>query len=202
MVKNIHFVHTLHDDRYLLQEDIMPLIKSRAEIIRKAEELAVDYEQKYKGCAQTTFYAVVDALRWGGLEIIPQQLQDDMYNGICLLSAGCCFTGEGSCGAVVGSTMASGFAYGLESDLSNPVVGDKTGAQVRDTLLAHFYKEYGSILCKDVMRKYFGKAWNLTDPKMTAEFLSITDGCVIRHTANFIVDVLLDKYEKGELKIV
>ena len=179
----------------------MPLTKSAEEIMNKAEKLGIEYEKVYKGCAQTTFYAIVDALRWGGLELIPQKLQDELYNGLCLLSAGCCFTGEGTCGAVVGSVMASGFAYGLETDLKDPVAGNKAGAQVRDSLLNHFKTEYGSILCKDVMRKYFGKAWDLTSEKMTEEFLSITDGCVIRKTARYIVGVLIGKYEKGELKV-
>jgi hypothetical protein len=178
-----------------------PLKKTKEEIMKKAEELGVEYEAIYKGCAQTTFYAVTDALRWGGLELIPEELQDKMYAGICLLTAGNCMTGEGTCGAVVGSTMASGLAYGQSSDMKNPAVADRVGAQVRDYLMTKFYEEYGSILCKDVMRKYFGKAWDLTSREMTEEFLSITDGCVIRKTAKMIAGILVDKYEKDELKI-
>ena len=164
----------------------MALEKSKEEIMNKAEELGIDYEKIYKGCAQTTFYAIIDALRWGGLEIITEEFQEQLYPGICLLTAGCCFTGEGTCGAVVGGTMASGFAYGLTTDLKNPVAGHIAGGQVREILLDYFNSEYGSILCKDVMRKYFGKAWDLTSSKMTAEFLSITDGCVIRSAARFM----------------
>ncbi|MFC1947162.1 C-GCAxxG-C-C family (seleno)protein [Chloroflexota bacterium] len=178
-----------------------PLKKTKEEIMKKAEELGVEYEAIYKGCAQTTFYAVTDALRWGGLELIPEELQDKMYAGICLLTAGNCMTGEGTCGAVVGSTMASGFAFGQLSDMKDPAVADRAGAQVRDSLLTKFYEEYGSILCKDVMRKYFGKAWDLTSREMTEEFLGITDGCVISKTAIMIAGILIDKYEKGELKI-
>ena len=110
-------------------------------------------------------------------------------------------TGEGTCGAVAASTMASGFAFEQASDMKDPAVADKVGAQVRDYLLTQFYEEYGSILCKDVMRKYFGKAWNLTSREMTQEFLSITDVCVIRKTAKMIAGILVEKYEKDELKI-
>lgn len=177
------------------------LRKPREEILRKADELAKEYEAKYKGCAQTTFYAAADALRWGGLEVIPAELQDKMYAGICLLSAGGCFTGEGTCGAVVGSILTSGFAYGLSKDLGDPAAGRKAGTAIRDTLLKKYNQEFGSILCKDVMRKHFGKAWDLTSDRMTAEFLGITDGCVIRKTAVWITEILLDRYEKGELRI-
>lgn len=175
--------------------------KSRAEIVKKAEELAVEYEAKYKGCAQTTFYAAADALRWGGIEILPAELQDKMYAGVCLLSAGGCMTGEGTCGAVIGSIITSGFAYGLGKDLGDPTAGRRAALSIRDTLLKKYYEEFGSILCKDVMRKYFGKAWDLNNDEMTAEFLGQTDGCVIRKTAVWITEILLDKYEKGELKI-
>ena len=178
-----------------------PLKKTKEEIMKKAEELGVEYEAIYKGCAQTTFYAVTDALRWGGLELIPEELQDKMYAGICLLTAGNCMTGEGTCGAVVGGTMASGFAFGQLSDMKNPAVADRVGAQVRDSLLTKFYEEYGSILCKDVMRKYFGKAWNLTDNKMTQEFLSQTDGCTIRQTSMWATEIILDELEKGKVKL-
>jgi hypothetical protein len=177
------------------------LKKSKEEIMDKAEQLGIEYEAKYKGCCPATFYAVVDALRWGGLDIVPEKLADDMYDGICLLTAGGCMTGEGTCGAVVAGMITSGFAFGQSSDLRNPPVADKAGAQVRDTLLEKFYLDYRSILCKDVMRKYFGKAWNLTSREMTQEFLGITDGCVIRKTARLIAGIILDKYEKGELKI-
>jgi len=180
----------------------MPELKhTKDEIMDKAEQLGIEYERKFGGCAQTTFYAVVDALRWGGWEIIPEDFQEKLYPAISLLTAGTCMTGEGTCGAVAGSTMACGFAFGPYNDMKDPMTGDKAGARVRDTLLDRFNREYGSILCKDVMRKYFGKAWDLTSPEMTQEFLSITDGCVIRSTAKYISGVLIDMYEKGELVI-
>ena len=86
------------------------LKKTKEEIIKKANELGVEYEAKYKGCCQSTFYATVDALRWGGLEIIPKDMAEKLYPAISLLTAGVCMTGEGTCGAVAGSVMAIGFA--------------------------------------------------------------------------------------------
>jgi hypothetical protein len=176
------------------------LKKTKEEIIKKAEELGKEYEAKYGGCCQSTFLAVVDALRWGGLEVISKDIEDSLYSGICLLTAGVCMTGEGTCGAVSGSVIASGFAFGIPKDTDDITIADKAGARIRDTLLARFYREYGSILCKDVMRKYFGKAWDLTSDKMTQEFLGITDGCVIRKTAGWATRVLLEEFEKGNIK--
>jgi len=54
----------------------MKLRKTRNEIIKESHKLATEYEAKYKGCGQCTFMAVIDALRWGGLEIIPREVED------------------------------------------------------------------------------------------------------------------------------
>lgn len=177
------------------------LEKTKEEIIKRAEELGIEYESRYKGCCQSTFLAIVDALRWGGLEIIPEDVENRLYSGICLLTAGVCMTGEGTCGAVSGSVMACGFALGIPKDTADVSIANRAGVTIRDTLLARYYQEYGSILCKDVMRKYFGKAWDLTSNEMTREFLSITDGCTIRQTAGWAVEIILDEFDKGNVKL-
>ncbi len=176
------------------------LKRTKEEIINKAEQLGVEYEAKYKGCCESTFLAIVDALRWGGLEIIPKDIEEKLYPGICLLTAGVCMTGEGTCGAVSGSVMAIGFALGIPKETDDVAVANRAGVKIQDTLLARYYQEYGSILCKDVMRKYFGKAWDLTSDEMTREFLSITDGCTIRQTARWASEIILDEFEKGNVK--
>lgn len=57
------------------------LKKAKKEIVKKAEELAIEYEDKYKGCGQCTFLAIADALRWGGLEIIPKDMEERLFQG-------------------------------------------------------------------------------------------------------------------------
>jgi len=173
------------------------LKKAKGEILKKARELGIEYEGKYKGCCQSTFMAVVDALRWGGLELIPKEMEDRLYPGISLLTAGVCMTGEGTCGAVSGSVMTIGLALGIPQETKDVTVAKRASVKVRDTLLAKYYKQYGSILCKDVMRKYFGKAWDLTSDKMTREFLSITDGCMIKQTAVWAAEIILNELEEG-----
>ena len=177
------------------------LKRTREEIIKKAWDLGIEYEAKHKGCCQSTFLAVVDALRWGGLEIIPKDMEERLYSGISLLTAGVCMTGEGTCGAVAGSVMALGFAFGIPREGGEPGEAHRAGVSIRDTLLAKYYKEYNSILCKDVQRKYFGKAWDLTSDEMTREFLGITDGCTIRQTARWATEIILNEFEKGNVKL-
>jgi len=180
---------------------VAELKKTREEIVNKAWELGIEYEAKYKGCCQSTFLAIADALRTGGLDIFPKEMEEKIYSGICLLTAGVCMTGEGSCGAVVGSVMAIGMALEIPQHTDDPGVAQDAGVRTRDTLLAKYYDTYGSILCKDVMRKYFGKAWDLVSDEMTQEFLSITDGCVIRQTAAWTTGIILDELEQGNVKL-
>jgi len=175
------------------------LQKSRDEIISKARELGVKLEKQYGGCCQSTFLAVADALKYGGLQILPEEMREKVYSGICLLTAGTALTGEGTCGAVTGGVMAIGMALRIPSDSPVPM---QQGAEIaRSTIIKSFYSDYGSILCKDIMRKYFGKAWNLMDKKMEEEFLSITDGCVIKQTATLTAGIILDEVEKGNVRM-
>jgi hypothetical protein len=178
----------------------MKLRKTRNEIIKKSGELAAEYEAKYKGCAQCTFMAVIDALRWGGLEIIPKEVEDRLFSGLCLMTGGVGLSGEGSCGAVAAGTLAIGLALGLEQDSINEGIFRQSCAVVRDALLARYNGKYNSLLCKDIQRKFFGKAWDLTRDDISSEFLGITKGCVILEGTMWATEVILDEFEKGNVK--
>jgi hypothetical protein len=155
------------------------LTKTKDEIIKKSNELAIEYEAKYKGCGQCAFLAIIDALRWGGLEIIPRDVEDRLFSGICLLTAGVGLSGDGSCGAVASGTLAIGLALGIQRESQDKGLFLQSCATVRNALLNKYYQKYNSLLCKDVQRKFLGKAWDLTRDDMDAEFRGITKGCVI-----------------------
>jgi hypothetical protein len=173
---------------------------AKEEIIMKAEELGVEYEAKYKGCGQCTFLAIVDALRWGGLEIIPEDMEDRLFSGICVLTGGVSMIGDGTCGAVASSVLVIGMALGISREGQDVSALRMGCATIRNTILDKYYKEYNSILCKDVQRKFFGKAWDLTRDDMSHEFLGITRGCTIMQTAMWATEIILDEYEKGNVR--
>lgn len=177
------------------------LKRTKEEIIKKAEELGIEYEAKYKGCGECTFLAIVDALRWGGLEIIPEDMEERLFPGLCVLTAGVSMTGDGTCGAVASSVLAIGLALGIPREGQHVSLLRTACATIRDTILDKYYQEYRSILCKDVQRKYFGKAWDLTSDKMSLEFLGITKGCTIMQTAKWATEIILDEFEKGNVKL-
>jgi hypothetical protein len=179
---------------------MVKLTKTKDEIIKKANELAIQYEAKYKGCGQCTFLAIVDALRWGGLEIIPKDMEDRFFSGICVLTAGVGLTGDGTCGAVASSALAIGLALGIPREGQDVELLGVACATIRNTILDKYYREYRSILCKDVQRKFFGKAWDLTNKEMDQEFRGLTRGCTIMQTAKWATEIILDEFEKGNVK--
>jgi hypothetical protein len=176
------------------------LTKTKDEIIRKANELGIECEAKYKGCGQCTFLAIIDALRWGGLEIISKDMEDKFFSGICVLTAGVGLTGDGTCGAVASSALAIGLALGIPREGQDVETLGAACATVRNTIVDRYYREYRSILCKDVQRKFFGKAWDLTNKEMDKEFRGLTRGCTIMQTAKWTVEIILDEFEKGNVK--
>jgi hypothetical protein len=176
---------------------MIKLKKSKEAILKKAGELAIEYEKRYKGCAQCTFLAVVDSLRWGGIELLPVSMEEKLYPAVSMLTAGVCMSGEGTCGAVASSVMSLGLALGIPKDSSDVTASRQAASTVRNIILEGYFNKYHSILCKDIQRKYFGKAWDLTDNKMAHEFLGITKGCIISEAVNLAVKCILDEIEKG-----
>jgi len=179
---------------------MVKLTKTKDEIIEKANELAIQYAAKYKGCGQCTFLAIIDALRWGGLEIIPKDVEDRLFSGICLLTGGVGLTGDGTCGALASGTLVIGMALGIQRENQDDRLLRQSCSTVRNTLLNRYYQKYNSLLCKDVQRRFFGKAWDLTRDDMSQEFLGITKGCVIMEGAMWATEIILDEFEKGNVK--
>jgi hypothetical protein len=177
------------------------LKKPKEEIIKKAEELGIEYEAKYKGCGQCTFLAIIDALRWGGLEIIPEDTEERLFSGICVLTGGVSMTGDGTCGALASGVLAIGMALGIPRESQDDRILRSACAIVQNTIVDKYYREYRSLLCKDVQRKFFGKAWDLTSDEMSREFLGITKGCTIMQTAMWATEIILDEFEKGNVRL-
>jgi hypothetical protein len=177
---------------------MVELKRTKEEVIKKAGDLGAEYESKYRGCAQCTFLAIVDALRWAGIEIILQDAEESLFSGLALLSGGVCITGDGSCGAVTGSILAIGIALRISREkLMDIGVRRMAYDTAKNAILDKYYAKYNSILCKDVQRKHFGKAWDLTVPEISEEFLKESGGCTIAQTAMWATECILDELEEG-----
>ncbi len=180
---------------------MVKLKRPKKAIIKKSEELAIKYEAQFKGCGQCTFLAIIDALRWGGLELIPEEMDETFFAGTGGFTGGTSMVVDGTCGAIISSMITIGLALGTTRDNQKEPLLRMVCATIRNTLLDRFYKEYDSILCRDILNKYFGKVWNLTDDEASADFLQVSHGCAIMQTVTWTTEIILDEFEKGNVKL-
>jgi hypothetical protein len=127
-------------------------------------------------------------------------------------------TGNGSCGAVTGSGLAIGLAMGItpKKQLENRGLRRKGYTAMQQAVVNKYVERYNSILCKDVQRKTFGKAWDLSRPELSEEFVRtsgvfdikqrtpdravcLTPDCTIALAAMWASQYILEELEKGTL---
>ncbi len=179
---------------------VVKLKKPKKAIINKAGELAVKYEAQYKGCGQCTFLAIIDGLRWGGLEILPENVAEKFFSGAIGFTGGTSMVIDGTCGAINSSILTLGLALGPTRNSQDEISLRAVCATIRASLLDKFYREYSSIFCRDILNKYFGKVWNLTDDKASNDFLQVSRGCAIIQTVTWTTEIILDELKKGNVK--
>ena len=180
---------------------MVQFVKTRQEIIEKTAELAVEYEKKYSGCTQCVFLAIVDALKWGGVEITTEEMEDRLFPGLCLLTGGVGVTITGTCGAIIGSVLAIGVAMGITRDIRGKDMsffGDGLSL-VWWYVMDKCEEQYQSQLCKDIQIKHYGKYWDFREPGMTDEYFKISDGCEITNIAVWGVEAILDDIRQNKL---
>jgi len=136
-------------------------MKDKDEKIKKAYNLAYKYEAERGSCPQCVYSAILETLGIGDKEVV--KAADALAGGTSLST-------EGTCGALVGGLLAisslSGRTYEKFSE------GDSRRRVFRPAIKLYnkFKKEYGSIVCRDVHKKLFGRNFDLMDIKDYEEF--------------------------------
>ncbi len=159
----------------------------KEKLMKKAQELCLEYEPKYHGCAQATFAAIADTL---GI------YNEDVFKALIGLTGGTGDMGRGTCGGLVGATAAIGLLYGANRNELTQEHVIKIGNLVAE-IGQKFLKEYGSITCWDIQKKVYGRSFNLRDPKELEEFLRRDDiwkcGMVCGKAAAWAIEKILEK---------
>lgn len=167
------------------------LNKNREEIINKVYELAFKYEAERGSCPQCVYAALMETLGIGNEEVV--KAGDGLAGGTALST-------QGTCGALVGGILAIGSLVGRSyKDFSS---GSKRRRifQYTKKLYDRFIEEYGSILCKDIHMKLFGRTFNLLDPndyRIFEEMGGHVDKCtkVSANAAKWTAEIILDLLE-------
>lgn len=129
----------------------------------KAYQLGKEYEKTRKGCSQCVIAALQDAL---------DIRNDDIFKAATGLAGGGGGAIDGSCGAYVGAIMVLGSLLGRDRnnfiDL-HQTVGFRTIELVRK-FRNKYIQEYGSVVCRNIQTKVFGRPFYLVDPEDFEKF--------------------------------
>ncbi|MHA1607245.1 MAG: C-GCAxxG-C-C family protein [Candidatus Freyarchaeota archaeon] len=161
---------------------------SNDDLPEKAFKLGREYEKKYTGCAQTVIAAIFDTL---GIK------NDDVFKAASGLADGLGLTGDGSCGALVGSSMVISYLYGRERkdfhDIWKPMKSYILVKRLHD----QFVEEFGSCRCYDIQKRLMGRTFNLYDPKELEEAINhrMFDYCsrVVGTAAKLATRIILEE---------
>ncbi len=161
---------------------------------KQAYDLGFKYEKEYYGCSQCVLLAIQDTFN---LE------NETVFKSASGLAAGIGLLGS-VCGALTGGVMALSLKYGR--DLQAFKAGDPEGKRLKAyekarKLYKRFEDEYGSVICKDIQKKIFGRSFNLNDPQDFKEFEEAgahVDKCpgVVGRAAQWIAEIILEDNEK------
>ena len=157
------------------------------EILNKAFELGKKYEQECTGCAQTAVAAIFESLGiWN----------EDVFRAASGLADGLGLTGDGSCGALVGSSMVIGYLFGRGredfKDMYKPMKSYTLVKKLHDK----YVKQYGSCRCFDVQEKTMGRTFNLwnADEMKEAFKAGMMDNCstLVGNVAKLATKIILN----------
>ncbi len=180
-------------------------IDKKGRCMRKTRELGIKYVKTYVGCAQSTFAAVVDALRSEGVNLVTPEVEEEIHKGLVGLSGGVGNLSVGNCGALTAASLA----ISLDSNIGRMKnKQDKENRwisyfNVAEGVAKKFMRKYGGLTCREVQIGRFGKYLDLRIPEMNKEFFEnaekrgcqTPEKCTISQAAAWAVEAILDMRE-------
>jgi len=129
---------------------------------REASSLGFEFERTYRGCGQCTFAAVQQAIG---------QEEERVFRALTAFAGGFGLSGDAVCGALSGAGACFGLAQGRRRDHFD---GDREPKYatfaMAQALRERFLWKYGSLLCKGVHERIFGRSFDLRNAQEREEF--------------------------------
>jgi C_GCAxxG_C_C family probable redox protein len=155
----------------------------------KAYQLGRKYEASYKGCSQCVLAALQDVFK----------MRDDaIFKAASGLTGGGGICGDGSCGAYAGAILALSQLVGRTRDDFE----DRAGAAMKGFLLTQrlrqrFIDEFGSVICRDIQHKIFGRPyylWDMDDLEKFEKAGGHSDKCpdVVGKAAQWAAEIIIE----------
>ena len=162
----------------------------KKELLKKAYQLGFEYEKTYKGCSQCAIAAIQDTL---------DIKADDVFKAATGLAGGGGLTGIGACGGYVGGVMMISLLNGRErSNFADPERKRFKSFELARRFGQLYNTELGSIICRDIQVKRFGRPYYIADPEDFEKFEEAgghVDKCtdVVGTAARLAVEFILDE---------
>jgi len=132
------------------------------ERLERAYRLGFEYERTYRGCGQCVLAALQDTF---GI------VNKDVFKAASAFAGGVGLTGDGCCGAYLGAAMVLSSLRGRErDDFEDPRGVRRESSRLVRRLREGFIDEYGSVTCRDIHTKIFGRPYYIADPDDMAKF--------------------------------
>ncbi len=128
----------------------------RQSVMEKAAELAMTYEKRFTGCSQSTVAGLLDALDID---------ETDVFKTASGLADGIGLSGDGTCGALIGSAMVIGLIFGRGYKDHFNVLAPMKSYRLSRKIQKDFMKQYGSCRCYDIQKKLMGRTYDLMNPQ-------------------------------------
>jgi C_GCAxxG_C_C family probable redox protein len=127
----------------------------------RAYQLGKEYEKVYKGCSQCVVAALQDTF---------DIRNDAVFRAASGLAAGGGLATDGSCGAYAGGIMVLSSLQGRKRDTFADEEELTKSMEPVMKLHNRFIQEYGSVVCRDIQTKIFGRHYYLADPEDFEKF--------------------------------
>ena len=164
--------------------------ETKTELLKKAYDLGFEYEKTYRGCSNCVVAAIQDTLN----------IRDDaVFKAATGFAGGVGLSGVGICGAVAGGVMVLSHILGRErSNFSDPDRIRFKSFDISNMLVEKFLEEFGTVICRDIHFRKFGRPYYLRDPD---EFQKFHDAgahdvkCpeVVGRGAQMVVEIVMDE---------
>jgi C_GCAxxG_C_C family probable redox protein len=130
--------------------------------LKEAYDLGFEYEKVYKGCSQCVLAAIQDLF---------EAKNDDVFRAASGLAGGAGLCGDGCCGGYSGGIMALSQFYGRTREkFLDPDRTRKRSFDLAKKLHDKFIAEYGSVICRDIQQKIFGRPFYIRDADEFGKF--------------------------------
>ncbi len=160
---------------------------TKTQLLDEVQRKAAAYEIEGRNCAQGCLRALQEVFGIG----------DTLTYKAATAMPGIAVRGE-TCGAVVAGLMAIGIVWGREDPADMQSYMDAIARGRR--FCRWFEKEFGSVMCRDIVRQRFGKELNLASPDDAKEFARLNGyehcSCVPGGVARMIGEMVLESRDK------